>query len=93
MNYCDLIIFPSLTGDRMHFFLPAYSNSHYKVISKEPTKKSSLSQERIRILKEMGFRWSIQESLWDVSVYAAISLLIDSSRSAGHNTEISGRRY
>lgn len=38
---------------------------HYKVISKEPTKKSSLSQERIRILEEMGFRWSIQESLWD----------------------------
>lgn len=77
----------------MHFPLPAYS--HYKVISKEPTKKSSLSQERIRILEEMGFRWSIQESLWDVSVYATISLLIDtsSSRSAGHNTEIAGRRY
>ena len=93
MNYCDLVIFPSLTGDRIHFFLPAYSNSHYKVISKEPTKKSSLSEERIRILEEMGFRWSIQDSLWDVSVYAVISLLIDSTQSAGHNTEIAGRRY
>ena len=73
MNYCDLVMFPSLTGDRMHFFPPAYSNSHYKVISKEPTKKSSLSPERIRIMEEMGFRWSIQESLWDVSVYADLS--------------------
>ena len=71
MNYCNVIIFPSLIGDRMYFPFPAYS--HYKVISKEPTKKSALSQERIRMLEEMGFRWSIHESLWDVSLYDEIS--------------------
>ena len=46
----------------------AHFHSLYKAMSKEPSKKSSsLSPDRISVLEEMGFRWSIQESLWDVS--------------------------
>jgi len=43
----------------------AEQRRHYKAINKDSTKKTSLSDERIRVLEEMGFRWSVQESLWD----------------------------
>ena len=46
--------------------------SHYKAINKDSTKKTSLSDERIRVLEEMGFRWSVQESLWDVSRFVKL---------------------